>query len=573
MIVLALLSLFAAGSAQNLLSYEWKFKTGDDMAWAAMAQDDSEWGMIEAGTAWENQGYGDYDGYAWYRQKVVVPSDLKTMAEENGGLVLKIGNVDDCDMAYFNGALIGSAGEFPPEYKTGYGIKREYKIAASAIKWDEVNLVALRIYDGGGGGGIDQEPTSLSVIGAEELISLEALTGSDDHIYLEEGELELNLVLGNQMNKTLSGTIELTGKSDFGEPILEKTIKVKVSQGREKKLKVRLGELAPGFYHFAAMLNSNLTSKRMSFHIGVRPGEIVSPLDRPEDFDDFWTRARRELDAVAPQFKLTLHEELSTETRDVYLVEMRSLGNIIVRGWYGRPKKEGVYPATLKVQGYSSVMQPAYLYKGDDMVDLVLNIRGHGNSRDVVNPGFPGYLQHHVDDPELYIYRGAFMDCIRAVDFLYSREEVDKGRVAVQGGSQGGALSFATAALDPERIALCVPGVPFLSDYPDYFKLVGWPGGEFVNYLREHPEISRDELYRNLSYFDIKNLAPWIKAPMYMAIGLKDGTCPPHINFAAYNQVQGEKTYVAYPEAGHGLPAEHSAAWLRWVKQHFGMEE
>jgi cephalosporin-C deacetylase-like acetyl esterase len=213
-------------------------------------------------------------------------------------------------------------------------------------------------------------------------------------------------------------------------------------------------------------------------------------------------------------------------------------------------------------------MIPSYAYSGNDMVSFNLNIRGHGNSKDNINPGFPGYILSNVNDRELYIYRGAYMDCVRAVDFLSSRDCVDTTRIAVEGGSQGGALSFATAALD-SRIDLCAPDVPFLSDFRDYFKVAAWPGGEFVNYFKEHPEIPEDEIYKTLSYIDIKNLAPWIKVPVHMSVGLRDVTCPPHINFAAYNQLNTEKEYTVFPYSGHGLPAENYQLKIAWIKKQF----
>jgi cephalosporin-C deacetylase-like acetyl esterase len=163
------------------------------------------------------------------------------------------------------------------------------------------------------------------------------------------------------------------------------------------------------------------------------------------------------------------------------------------------------------------------------------------------------------------------MDCVRAVDFLYSRAEVDTARVAVEGGSQGGALSFATAALDNQRIDLCVPHVPFLSDFRDYFQVAGWPAGEFQQYFEEHPGIPEDKIYENLSYIDIKNLAPWIKAPVLMSIGLKDEVCPPHINFAAYNQLSVPREYLVYPNAGHGLPGIYNQVKYDYIKKHFGL--
>ena len=71
-----------------------------------------------------------------------------------------------------------------------------------------------------------------------------------------------------------------------------------------------------------------------------------------------------------------------------------------------------------------------------------------------------------------YYYRGAYLDCVRAVDYLSSREDVDQDRIAIWGGSQGGGLAFATASLDP-RIDLCVADIPWLCDWENYLTLAG----------------------------------------------------------------------------------------------------
>ena len=570
--LLVIIELIPSLQAQNLLKPEWKFKTGDNSAWAWPEYDDSGWTSIEAGTDWENQGYGTYDGYAWYRQKVLIPESLKKDAESNGGLVLRLARIDDSDVSYFNGQILGSTGGMPPEYESGYGDERAYTIPVDRISWGAQNTIAVRVYDGGGGGGIVGSPVSLAVRGMDELLVITPVMARQDQIVLDEGPVVVNLMVENKMKQAIEGTLHISAVTDFGEVLIDLFKQVKVRSGATKEVPFEMGILPPGFYNVTVLLESESDNKRADFSIGVRPEEIVSPLDRPDDFDDYWMRARRELDAVDPQFKLIRQNELCTETREIFLLEMRSLGNVLIRGWYMRPVKQGVYPAILHVQGYSSNKTPQTLYQGDDMVSLALNIRGHGNSQDHVNPGFPGYLQDHVDDKELYVYRGAYMDCVRAVDFLFSRSEVDTSRIAVEGGSQGGALSFATAALDRQRVDLCVPHVPFLSDFRDYFKLVGWPGGEFRQYFEEHPEISEDEIYKNLSYIDIKNLAPWIDAPVLMSIGLVDNTCPPHINFAAYNQLTVPKEYIVYPNAGHGLPGAYHQLMINYIRTQFGME-
>jgi cephalosporin-C deacetylase len=79
-------------------------------------------------------------------------------------------------------------------------------------------------------------------------------------------------------------------------------------------------------------------------------------------------------------------------------------------------------------------------------------------------------------------------------------------------------------------------------------------------------------VFHTLSYIDIKNLAPWIKAPVLMSIGLRDRTCPPHINFAAYNQLSVPKQYIVYPDAGHGLPGIYNKVKFDYIRKQFHME-
>ena len=571
LLIILTIALFGQTYAQNLLRFEWKFKTGDAPEWAGDKMDDSGWSVIQAGDVWEKQGILDYDGFAWYRQKVFIPLSLKKQAKDNGGITLYLGKIDDADCTYWNGEILGKTGEMPPHYIGAYDAQRIYEIPFDKIKWDTENTIAVRVYDAGGGGGIYGEKIGCYVKGFEELITIKPVFDRNDRLFLNQGEIKIPIQIISQFKNKLSGTLTLKAISDFGENIVSRKMDVLLQPRKIQQPVLNLGNIDPGFYSIYVYFESQTDNKKIRFNIGVRPEEIVSPRDPPADFENYWQRARKELAAVDPQFRLLRQDSLCSPTREVFIVEMRSLGNILIRGWYIRPVKPGKYPAILHVQGYSSFMIPEWMYPGDDMVAFGLNIRGHGFSQDDINPGFPGYLLHFLNDKELYIYRGAYMDCIRAVDFLFSREEVDKTRIAVEGGSQGGALSFATAALDNERIAVCVPQVPFLSDFKDYFKVATWPASEYIEYMNRHPEVPPDKVFETLSYIDIKNLASWIKAPVLMAVGLMDDVCPPHINFAAYNQLKVPKEYIVYPESGHGLPAEFNAVKYEWIKKQFKM--
>lgn len=561
-------------TAQNFLPLEWKFKTGDSLEWAKPSFDDHEWKSIKTDKSWENQGYKDYDGYAWYRTQIVIPIKYKKSADKYGGLLLRFPNIDDSDMSYWNGECIGVTGELPPHYQSGYGKIREYVIASNKILWDKPNTIAVRVYDGTGDGGIYGGISELLVKGASENFKIEIVLQQKDHIIRDkQNGITLPLELNNKLKERISGKVTMKLIDDFGKEYNEITQNVIVPSNRKVIKNLVIGNLSAGFYKANIVFEGKDMNQRFTYHFGVEPEKIVSPLDREPDFDNFWNRAKRELASVDPQFKLIKIDSLGNKTKDVYLLEMRSLGNILIRGWYCVPKKAGIYPAILQVQGYSSNQLSSYRVNDDGFINLLLNIRGHGNSKDDFNPGFPGYLQYFLDDKELYVYRGAYMDCLRAVDFLFSRKEVDTTKVIVEGGSQGGALSFATAALDNKRIRLCVPMVPFLSDFKDYFKVAEWPGNEFKQYVKEHPLIGWDNVYKTLSYFDIKNLAPWIKAPVRMSIGLVDVTCPPHINFAAYNQLTVPKEYEVFPFSGHGLPSDSGINNQKWIRKQLGMTE
>lgn len=159
------------------------------------------------------------------------------------------------------------------------------------------------------------------------------------------------------------------------------------------------------------------------------------------------------------------------------------------------------------------------------------------------------------------------MDCVRAVDFLVSRPEVDAKRIAVTGASQGGGLSLITAALD-KRISLCVPDIPFLCNWDKYFKASHWP--EMDQWIAAKPERSWATTLRTMSYFDALNFASEIQCPVFVGLGLQDTVCPASTIFAVYNRVQGPKEYRVYPHAGHDLAATgHEAEKHAWLRRHF----
>ncbi len=158
----------------------WKFKTGDDPAWATAAFDDSQWATINPKIIWEEQGYKGYNGFAWYRCKVLIRSSARDQSNVGDSLQVVLGKIDDCDQVYLNGELIGeNARNIGAKIKptdafikeTGrWNLDRRYVLAAGdpRIHWDQENLIAVRSFDQGGAGGMFGKPFEISMTGLKD---------------------------------------------------------------------------------------------------------------------------------------------------------------------------------------------------------------------------------------------------------------------------------------------------------------------------------------------------------------------------------------------------------------------
>ncbi len=126
----------------------WVFQTGDSPAWKNPDFDTGHWRPITVPGKWEENGYPDYDGFAWYRATFPLPA---LPAEP---LFLILGKIDDADETFVNGQRIGSMGRFPPDFESKWNATREYLVPAAALRFGGTNVLAVRVYDGGESGGI-----------------------------------------------------------------------------------------------------------------------------------------------------------------------------------------------------------------------------------------------------------------------------------------------------------------------------------------------------------------------------------------------------------------------------------
>ncbi len=287
---------------------------------------------------------------------------------------------------------------------------------------------------------------------------------------------------------------------------------------------------------------------------------------RPADHDTYWAAALAELDAVDPRLELVpaTFQTAFAECLDLFFT---GVGGARIHAKLLRPRQaNGRGPAVLMFHGYTASAgewsdKLGYVAAGYTVA--ALDCRGQGGlSED--NGAVLGYTKDgHIvrglaDAPEKLLYRSIFLDTAELARIVMEMPGVDPERVGATGGSQGGGLTLACAALEP-RIRRAAPIFPFLSDFRRVWEID--LARDAYNELREwfrrfDPRHEQEEaVFTRLGYVDVQHLAPRICAQTLMAVGLMDTICPPSSQFAAYNKIVADKSLVIYPDFGHeGLP-------------------
>lgn len=282
--------------------------------------------------------------------------------------------------------------------------------------------------------------------------------------------------------------------------------------------------------------------------------------NKENDFDEFWAETLNE--AKSEDLKPNVEKiDYIVKEIDAFKAYYNGYGGARICGWYLLPKSfKPPFPVLLWFHGYGDNKQKINYYLKWLLMGyavFAIDIRGqNGESMDnnsYPSPSAVGYMTKGVFDKNKYYYRYVYADCIRALDFLASRKEIDMSRICITGASQGGGLTLATAALD-ERPKLAIAEIPYLCHYR---RAVEWAEDfpnityiEFQNVIKKYPE-REEEMFKTLSYFDNLNLADKIKSRTIISCAMKDTCCPPSTIFAVYNHIEAEKQMIKMPYYVH----------------------
>ncbi len=360
---------------------------------------------------------------------------------------------------------------------------------------------------------------------------------------------------------------------------LDKHGSVKLKNGRAV---INMGtKKTPGFRDMK--LSVSLDGKTYEHHIkvGFSVDKIKPYTQEPQDFRSFWQKNVEELKQVPMSYTKELYKDYCTDKIDCYLVKLQidkmghSMYGFLFYPKHAQPGKHPVVlcPPGAGIKTIKDPMRNKY-YAENGFVRFEVEIHGldprissetFGEISRAFNDRNGGYLANGLESKDIYYMKHVYVGLVRCIDFLTSLPEWDGKNVAVQGGSQGGALAIIAAGLD-SRVTQCVANHPALSDMAGY-AAKGGTGG-YPHFCRQPQILSNKDCLNTLAYFDVVNFARYVKAPTYLTWGYNDVTCPPTTSYAVWNTLKCTKESLLTPINEHWTTTETNRGQMEWIKAH-----
>lgn len=373
------------------------------------------------------------------------------------------------------------------------------------------------------------------------------------------------------------GELKYSIGNDMLQP--DKHGSVKLKNGRAV---INMGtKKTPGFRDMK--LSVSLDGKTYEHHIkvGFSVDKIKPYTQEPQDFRSFWQKNVEELKQVPMSYTKELYKDYCTDKIDCYLVKLQidKMGHSMY-GFLFYPKnaQPGKHPVVLcpPGAGIKTIKDPMRnkYYAENGFVRFEVEIHGldpripsetFGEISRAFNDRNGGYLANGLENKDIYYMKHVYVGLVRCIDFLTSLPEWDGKNVAVQGGSQGGALAIIAAGLD-SRVTQCVANHPALSDMAGY-AAKGGTGG-YPHFCRQPQILSNKDCLNTLAYFDVVNFARYVKAPTYLTWGYNDVTCPPTTSYAVWNTLKCTKESLLTPINEHWTTTETNRGQMEWIKAH-----
>ena len=259
--VVLIAQIFSQKIYQVDLLSGWKTKMGDNLDWKSPDFDDTNWQEVSPVEYWDYVHGFNNDEYGWYRIQFFLPKNMKKGLENNDSLFIYLGKIDDNDETYLNGTVIGqntknvtpaTAGDWANK-KMFYDKLRTYclPLNSNIIRWDDVNTLAIRVYDIWMTGGLCTRNPRVYVKGGwKNKISLDKKSHHPHFFHLGDTSKLSFYVKNNNQHKDLNAIfISEVITDDARQPVYAMTQDVKTQAGKSSEISFGVRHLINDFYH------------------------------------------------------------------------------------------------------------------------------------------------------------------------------------------------------------------------------------------------------------------------------------------------------------------------------------
>ena len=378
-----------------------------------------------------------------------------------------------------------------------------------------------------------------------DYITVQMVPNHSDWVYASGEDITITLSVVRHYCAMPDMEVQCT----WGKELRDSEKEWTVNTGKKGEVSLRLkGQKEPGFKTLTARVTYEGKQYTNRINIAIEPDKIEPTTRMPEDFDAFWAKAIEDVRRVPLKPKMTLQPDLCTADYDVYEVQFQNhKPGCYLYGMMSVPisQKSKVesrkLPVVIEWPGAGVKphrgIQGVLVEKGCIVLEMGVNgipvNREDDFYRDLKANGLSEYWTIYNDDRDKYYYKKIYAGTVKTVDFLCSLDFVDTTRIAVTGGSQGGALAIIHAALD-KRVKCASAAYPALCEIAGSYhgRVGGWP-----RIFRDPSEPALAQKVAVSEYYDVVNFARKLTCPIKLYIGYNDQTCCPTSTYAAYNAI------------------------------------
>ena len=318
----------------------------------------------------------------------------------------------------------------------------------------------------------------------------------------------------------------------------------------------------PGFIYCWAW-RKNARKADAVVGLAFDPELLRTSLPPPDDYDQFWENAFKELESIPADYEKRLIG------KGVYAVSCRTANDKRQYGFLRLPEGPGPYPLRIRVGGGEAFQsEETALADGTptDSASLAIHLPPYRPATTnakayhrqwLKKMNLKRFLFENLDkEPrDLYFYPCILGGC-RLIDFAVKEPSIDKARVSYAGSSHGGGFGVYLTAFSPHiKAAFC--GVP------NFGNMSGPAEGRPIGMGSKEMHV----VWQKLLYFDAAYCARRISVPVFMSAGFVDTAVAPDSVYTIYNELRGPK--IMFDKVNHGHsngPPEYRPLYENWLE-------